>query len=136
MRLVDVARLSAVAALLVATSGGVSTAGQVTGETGRELFVNYCASCHGVDGKGSGPTAHTLKIQPADLTTIAKRRGGAFPTALIRSRIAGPDNMFIAAHGSSEMPVWGPIFRALDPAGDNEGRVSRIVAYVESLQSK
>jgi len=109
-------------------------AGQVTGNNGAELFMNYCASCHGTDGKGGGPTAAALKIRPADLTTIAKRNGGTFPSARIKALIAGPDNLLIAAHGSREMPVWGPIFRALDPAGDNEGRLSKIVTYLEFLQ--
>ena len=132
-RPVDTVALSVVLALAL-TIGGVGAAGQVAGDNGAELFVNYCASCHGVDGTGGGPTAVALKIQPADLTTIAKRNGGTFPAARIRLLVAGPDNLFIPAHGSSQMPVWGPIFQALDPAGDNQRRLSKIVAYLEFLQ--
>src|ERR1039457_4011137 len=29
--------------------------------SGKNMFVNYCASCHGVDGKGNGPAAVALK---------------------------------------------------------------------------
>ena len=28
---------------------------------GRALFRQYCSSCHGVDGKGGGPSAAALK---------------------------------------------------------------------------
>ena len=134
-RCIGLMNLGVLAVLLLAAGGGQAV-GQVTGENGAELFVNYCASCHGVDGKGRGPTAVALKIRPADLTTIAKRNGGTFPKARIRSVIWGPDNLFIPAHGSSQMPVWGPTFRALDPMGDNERRLSQLIAYLEFLQSK
>jgi hypothetical protein len=41
----------------------------------------------------------------------------------------------ITAHGTSEMPVWGPAFRALD-ASDRRAavRVSAIVDHLESMQ--
>jgi cytochrome c553 len=34
---------------------------------GRDLFEFYCASCHGRDGKGSGPVAPALKTPPPHL---------------------------------------------------------------------
>src|ERR1700674_202975 len=40
--------------------------------SGKNMFLNYCASCHGVDGKGNGPAAAALKPAPTDLTTLAK----------------------------------------------------------------
>ena len=50
---------------------------------GPDLFRAHCAACHGLDGKGSGPVAPTLKIKPADLTVIAKNNGGKFPEARV-----------------------------------------------------
>ncbi len=35
---------------------------------GQRLYTQNCMSCHGVDGKGAGPTASTLQHPPADLT--------------------------------------------------------------------
>ena len=78
---------------------------------GPELYRAYCASCHGPEGRGDGPAASSLKNVP-DLTRIAARNGGVFPSALVQHIIAG-DNQ-IAAHGSRQMPVWGPIFQQIE----------------------
>lgn len=78
---------------------------------GKQMYKEYCAACHGADGKGRGPVASSLRKQPPNLTTLAERYGGNFPeeyvTAVLRF---GPG---LSAHGSSEMPVWGPIFQYL-----------------------
>jgi mono/diheme cytochrome c family protein len=36
--------------------------------TGRELFLDHCAYCHGAEGRGDGPAAADLRPAPADLT--------------------------------------------------------------------
>ena len=43
----------------------------------------------------------------------------------------------MASHGSYEMPVWGPVFRALD-ASDTRARVriANVVSYLESIQER
>ena len=46
---------------------------------GQKLYTQYCASCHGADGKGNGPEAAKLNPKPGDLTQIAKKNGGKFP---------------------------------------------------------
>ena len=70
------------------------------------MYVNYCAPCHGVDGKGNGPVAAALKTQPTNLAVLSKNHGGKFPSTHIASVLqfgtAHP------AHGSAEMPLWGP----------------------------
>jgi mono/diheme cytochrome c family protein len=77
-------------------------------ERGKALFSEYCASCHGISGKGDGPAAPALKIPPANLTTLAARNKGQFPSLRVMQAIkAGPS---VPAHGSQVMPVWGPIF--------------------------
>ena len=102
---------------------------------GRESFQFYCAPCHGADGRGAGPTAAALKTRPADLTTLARRNDGAYPRERVLDFVTGAGRP-LAAHGSSDMPVWGPIFRGLDPSDARvDRRVDNIVEYVESLQA-
>src|SRR5580693_8491261 len=80
---------------------------------GPELYKAYCASCHGADAKGNGPMAKSLKVAPSDLTRIAARNGGTFPLKRIERVISGEEQL-PGGHGSSEMPVWGPIFSRVD----------------------
>ena len=96
---------------------------------GPAMFQSYCASCHGKTGRGDGPAAAALKTKPADLTTAAKRRGGTFSNKDFEDKING-----ISAHGNSEMPVWGPIFREL--SGNDKLRVYNLKTYIDSLQEK
>jgi mono/diheme cytochrome c family protein len=104
---------------------------------GKDNFQEYCAVCHGKDARGNGPAAPALKTPPADLTTIAKRRKGQFPSTEISEIIEGSQGL--AAHGNREMPMWGSVFRAI---GTGEGdqthllRVRNLVKYLQSLQVK
>jgi mono/diheme cytochrome c family protein len=34
---------------------------------GQEIYAQYCAICHGLQGRGDGPLARTLVPRPADL---------------------------------------------------------------------
>jgi mono/diheme cytochrome c family protein len=104
--------------------------------SGRDLFQFYCSACHGREGKGDGPVASSLKREPPDLTSIALRNGGHFPTEAIEHLVTG-DDVPAGAHGSREMPVWGPIFRSLEPRDRlTRIRIENVVAFVESIQSK
>jgi mono/diheme cytochrome c family protein len=104
---------------------------------GRDLFEFYCASCHGRDGKGQGHVASALKTPPPDLTLLTQRNGGSFPTARVDGAIRGKNSKPTPAHGSSEMPVWGPIFKGLDNRNEvNEERINNLVKYIESIQAK
>ncbi len=100
---------------------------------GSDLFQAYCASCHGQDGKGGGPTAAALKGTVPDLTRIRQRSGGSFPASRVQRIISGEEG--IAAHGSREMPVWGPIFKRI--AWDQDlGRLctDNLTEYLETIQ--
>lgn len=102
---------------------------------GNDLYDFYCASCHGRDGKGAGPTAPALSVPPTDLTLLARHDGGTFPRQRLEDYITGV--RATAAHGSADMPVWGPIFRALDPKdAANKVRIRNIVDYIERLQAR
>ncbi|MBM3771754.1 MAG: hypothetical protein FJW27_10835 [Acidimicrobiia bacterium] len=76
-----------------------------------------------------------MKTPPPDLTAIAQRNGGKFPAARVQAILDGTMPSNPAAHGSPTMPVWGPIFRALD-ANDkaNRVRLANLVRYLESIQ--
>ena len=99
---------------------------------GRDSFQQYCAWCHGAGGRGDGPGASGLNTPPADLTTLARRNGGAYPTGRVRETVQGGTGM-PAAH-SAEMPTWGPIFRTFE--GDTRARirVENLIAFLQTLQ--
>jgi len=103
---------------------------------GKEMYNSYCASCHGVDGKGDGPAAPALKAVPTNLTTLALKNGGKFPAAHVATEIQG--GAMTPAHGSKEMPVWGPIFMTIgghSPA-QVQLRIRNLTNYLESIQIK
>lgn len=141
------ARVSVLVVLVVFTTlVPLAVFGQPTGSrnpplmiqsvAGRDLFEFYCATCHGRDAKGTGPAAGALRVPPPDLTTLAARNGGVFPSARVEALVTGDQDM-PAAHGSREMPVWGPIFRGLDPNDRlNRVRIRNIVEYLASMQVK
>ncbi len=63
---------------------------------GRQLYIDAdCSSCHGVGGKGDGPSSYTLTdswnypIVPADLTIARNWRGGNRPQDVYRSLSTG-----------------------------------------------
>lgn len=103
--------------------------------SGSEMFNSYCASCHGKDAKGDGPAAASLKVAPANLTELARKNNGKFPadhvSNILRSGVAG-------AHGSVDMPVWGPLFSKVSGHDDTmvQMRIANLVHYLESLQVK
>ena len=100
------------------------------------MFNAYCASCHGADAKGDGPAAPALKMPTTNLTTLAAKNGGTFPASHVAAVIQG-DGM-TPAHGSKDMPIWGPIFMAIGGHSQAEVqlRIRNLTAYVESLQVK
>jgi cytochrome c553 len=100
---------------------------------GSVSFDLYCASCHGRLGKGDGPTASSLRTPPADLTAFAQRSGGTFPRERFFAFVEGSSRA--AAHGSPQMPVWGPTLRALDASDARVTvRLRNLAAFVESIQ--
>jgi mono/diheme cytochrome c family protein len=119
--------------------------GQVT--SGARQFRTYCAQCHGLDGKGDGPVAPSLKKQPADLTVLSKNNHGVFPYEHVFNTITGKD--VVASHGTREMPIWSQVFalpsstQSALGAGGNvrshkqvDARIKMMVAYIQSIQEK
>lgn len=76
--------LAIIANIAVLSLSATAFAGQApAAPSGSGLFLNYCASCHGPQAKGDGPVAAAMQKKPADLTGIAKRNGGKFPTEIV-----------------------------------------------------
>jgi mono/diheme cytochrome c family protein len=104
--------------------------------SGKDMYMAYCASCHGSHAKGDGPAAGALKIPPADLTTLAQKNNGKFPGNHIAAVLSGQEE--VTAHGSKDMPVWGPVFSRVSRGHVTEvqQRISNLTQYIESLQEK
>lgn len=128
--------------LLVVAASGVLMAGLVLAETqpapdGAALYRTYCASCHGVSGRGDGPMAEYLRLPPTNLTALAPRHGGTFDHDAVAMAIDGRRR--IGSHGPSDMPVWGDAFSSpLARGGDRllRERVRAIVGHIASLQER
>jgi mono/diheme cytochrome c family protein len=101
------------------------------------LYLKYCSSCHGKDGKGRGPVSSDLKIKVPDLTTLAKNNRGVFPMPRVMSSIDGTRK--IRGHGDPAMPVWGEVFEAELKGEKYAGltslrRTQAIADYIAKLQ--
>jgi mono/diheme cytochrome c family protein len=103
---------------------------------GNDSYVAYCAVCHGRDAKGAGPAAPALKATVPDLTTLARRSAGKFDAVAVRRLITGEDKVVNLSHGTSDMPIWGPVFRAMRSDEVAAIRVKNLVTYLESVQQK
>ena len=109
---------------------------QTSPASGQQMYENYCAVCHGNDGRGSGPAASALKTAPTDLTALASHNNGKFPELHVYAAIQGDRD--VPAHGSKDMPVWGDVFQAMSrgSSGEVQMRISNLVQYVKGLQTK
>ncbi|MFZ0807616.1 MAG: cytochrome c [Candidatus Sulfotelmatobacter sp.] len=104
--------------------------------SGKEMFNRYCAVCHGTNGKGEGPAASAMKTPPVDLTALAQKNGGKYPAAHVAAVIRGQATA--PAHGSQDMPVWGPLFSSISQGHEAQvqQRVANLVQYIDTLQAK
>jgi mono/diheme cytochrome c family protein len=105
-------------------------------DSGVQMWKDYCAACHGTSGAGNGPAADILKSPPQNLSLMAKRNNGKFPAehfaAVLRFGDGGHE------HGTSDMPLWGPLFRSLDSQQETRVklRIYNLSEYVKSLQQE
>lgn len=112
---------------------------KTTASNGKLMYSNYCAPCHGVNGRGEGPVASELKVPPTDLSMLAKDNNGKYPAMHVIAVLRfGAETGF--AHGSAQMPVWGPILGGMDHTmGSPDAqtlRITNLARYVETLQVK
>jgi mono/diheme cytochrome c family protein len=97
----------AFAAILILTPLVESLAAEI--DSGKQMYLKYCASCHGSTGKGDGPVSRDLKVKVPDLTLLKAKNKGLYPTNRVMSSIDG--SRFVRGHGDRNMPVWGEVFR-------------------------
>jgi mono/diheme cytochrome c family protein len=114
-------------------------------DRGALTYRKHCASCHGASAKGDGPMAAHLKQAPSDLTLLAKRHGGVFPSLRVSDSIDGRSSVNLGAHGTREMPVWGTVFRgpaqpgaprARDPDHEARQHMVDLLEYLARIQEK
>ena len=107
-------------------------------DAGKLSYRQYCAVCHGLNGKGKGDMAKVLKVKPANLTQLSGKHEGIFPFWDVYRAIDGRKEIW--GHGSRDMPIWGAVFK--QEAGTDRGaelqayaRMLEIVYYIESIQA-
>jgi mono/diheme cytochrome c family protein len=112
----------------------MNPAKQTSAESGQEMYMNYCASCHGRNAKGDGPAATALNRHPADLTALSHSHGGVYPGPYVTNVLEGKAK--VTSHGTQEMPVWGPIFRGVSSGheGEVQLRIHNLNSFLQSLQ--
>ena len=93
---------------------------------GRRLYVSYCMLCHGPEGKGDGPLAKVMEINPADLSTTVRSRSDTILTKIItgegRQTITGRDRHNLL---NQAMPEWKDVF--------SDSQVQALIAYLRFL---
>lgn len=100
---------------------------------GRQIYLQRCASCHGLSGEGDGPVASALSTPPANLRLLSDRFGNPLPEDQVARFIDGRAE--VKAHGPRDMPVWGERFYAQT---HNEravrAMIAELIAYLQSIQ--
>jgi len=110
------------------------------GGPGRLLYVTYCQSCHGPEGRGDGRAARALRVPPPDLTRLYERYGTPLDRAALGRYIDG--RLLADFHGERDMPLWGEEFFADAPSTTpgleptREHLIQVLVAYLQSIQAE
>ena len=111
------------------TAGGPQTVTRYSGPADYEVF---CKSCHGPSGRGDGAIAGALRKRPADLTQLAKKNNGIYPTEAVFKSVE-------RGHDKTDMPAWTEVFAKAQESsepGDAGARIRELVKYLETLQEK
>ena len=87
--------------------GGSLWGGSDATVSGKALYTDYCAACHGNSGKGDGPAAAGLSPRPADLTGLAAANKGVFPIVRVMGKVYGYSQG--KGGGGGPMPEFGPL---------------------------
>ena len=136
-----VALLTLLGAIPATAAGPASASNDVSGQ---KMYRRYCGACHGPEAKGDGVASSLMRPAPTDLTKLAARNGGQFPTERLVKTIDGRE--MPRAHGEPAMPVWGDILSEElgSHGGDKhppverriQGRILEIVEYLRTVQVK
>ncbi|MFI5096034.1 MAG: c-type cytochrome [Candidatus Acidiferrales bacterium] len=108
----------------------------ITSISGQEEYTAFCAGCHGQKGRGKGRSSRYCTVPPADLTHLAQKNHGSYPTEkvceVLRRGTGQPPK------GQGYMPIWEPLLKSMnaDPPGVTEVRIQNLVKYVKTLQDE
>ena len=112
------------------------SAARVWAQTGKMDFLNYCAQCHGNDGKGG----KNVDVPGPDLTHLSQRNGDSFPSQEVYEVIDGRKKL--AAHQRLlDMPLWGIYMQPQGVPKDvaeakAKSRITALVHYLQVIQEK
>lgn len=125
--------------ILVLAAAGTGWAGT----SGKQDYLDYCARCHGDDGRGNGPAVKIIPgFKPSDLTHLANQHGGQFPRDEVSQVIDGRKRVPGHNDWDTDMPLWGLQFQqegkefSADSEQKVQRRISALVDYLQSIQQK
>ena len=107
--------------------------------SGKQMYLQYCSSCHGPEGKGDGKVSRELKFKVPSLTGLAKKNYGIYPLDDVMATIDGRRS--VRGHGDRDMPIWGETFYS-EAEGKKYSELTTllkakiIAGYVATLQQK
>ena len=132
-------RLGMIAGLVVLAGSTAASVVYAEADPAKAAYLKYCSACHGESGKGDGVVSGFMQPRPTDLTQLAKKAGGQFPTMQVVESIDGTKT--VRAHGDTDMPVWGELFHRQVPApltgdGHVRGTELQITEYLRSIQAQ
>jgi mono/diheme cytochrome c family protein len=119
----------------------VASSAVAADNTGEELDMEACATCHGAAGMGEGPMAEFMTTNVPNLALLSQQNDGVYPMLKVIQTMDGRTG--IRGHGSA-MPVWGSQFKA-ESVGDAgvygaeiivRGKMLSLALYVQSLQEE
>ena len=120
-------------ALVIQTQANAeSESSNIQYKVGEQAYMNHCANCHGVKGKGDGPNANQLASKPTDLTLLSEENGGSFPETAVYNII---DGRRTSDYHGQEMPIWGQYFK--DQENDEDivdAKINSLIEYLISIQ--
>jgi len=95
---------------------------------GQRLFVSHCMICHGPDGKGNGPLAKNLDLNPVDMTRTLRSRSDTILKKIISGEggqtISGRDRHNVL---TDAMPNWGEVL--------SDSQIDALIAYLRFLST-
>ena len=112
-----------IACLVFITSISLRLAPLSAAEDTAMLFTELCSMCHGVGGKGDGPSAQGLEPKPADFTNC-KAMAKDSDEVLFKIIKGGGQS----AGRSTVMPAWG------DSLSDQQ--IGELIKFIRGLCKK
>lgn len=103
--------------------------------SGRATFTQFCAPCHGPNGKGNGAVASYLLRTPSDVTQLRRRYNGVFPQADLEAALLATSRDQTRGVLGREEVLWGPLFLSFGPEAARV-RVAGLLAFLESVQER